>query len=787
MSASKIRAFKSKWNAIKYLLPGTTDPNDCYLYPLVAPPPNRPEQERRQVRSESFLCDVCRAALEYLAYVVEECRSKQSTAYNLNLLEVAAHHQNLAVWLENIDLGCHLCYFLISHLRAPPDGARRQKFLSRTQIELSWDTKFTETGDRGRLYVALTRPGEGRTQANYHIYMRLQVWPAKDFAHLFAPTVKLRSASPSSSKLDEDASREDTPVTSNDVYSSTPILDTSYNGNEGNNSERSDADENIDFSGDGSDDHGSVDHDSDDDVSNADQSEADRLDGDGGGLEGDSSDTDGADDDSLGDQDYNNIRVILEVGSTGSRLTHTLSAGWLARCQNNEDGQHLECNRAGGNWLPTRLLDTNYTSEDPVLRLVSPMEAPEIFNDDRRYITLSHCWGEWGSKELPVLKLSNEHDRIHNGIGLADLPRTFQHAVVVARGLNVRWLWIDSLCIIQDCDEDWQREAPFMHDVYKEGFLNIAATSAVDARGGLFQPRPPIAVQPLQLNMPGTGDEWYVTVDERNMFEWIDTAPLSRRAWVFQERHLARRVLHFTKDEVFWECCAKAPYFASETFPNGAPLNKTFNDKPKMQSESLLGKPLPSIQGVYDLWEDLCQTYSEKHLSHGGDKLVALLGLAKEFKQLIPSDKYLAGMWLSTMPGSLLWEVEERYGSQPTDRQVDVAPSWSWASIHGPIRKHFRHKTEQEVCVSVVDIKVGSLSDGSRGLPTPNLIVSGFVRRVTIKDNLAVNTVLPPSYGNKKKLLVHQGPQQLTVRDAGISYSLDSNIRSEITHAYFLF
>ena len=176
-------------------------------------------------------------------------------------------------------------------------------------------------------------------------------------------------------------------------------------------------------------------------------------------------------------------------------------------------------------------------------------------------------------------------------------------------------------------------------------------------------------------------------VYKRNMFGWMESEPLSQRAWVFQERHLARRILHFTETEIFWECCAKTRYFASETFARGAPLNSVFNSKPKLQSESVLKQSASSTEEIYDLWEDICQMYSEKHLSHQGDKLVALQGLAKEFKDLLPSDEYFAGMWLSRLFESLLWEVEKPPG--PIRRQVDVAPSWSWASVSGPIEKRF--------------------------------------------------------------------------------------------------
>ncbi|KAI4117073.1 MAG: hypothetical protein LQ345_002611 [Seirophora villosa] len=653
--------------------------------------------------------------------------------------------------------------------------------------------------------------------------MRLQVWPAKDFAHLFGINLKPHpvfgspdgssnsdsarddvserddvSARDNASARDDASAKDDTSerenasdgddarIASDNENSPSPKLVPSDQRDEENDSDNNNEDDKIDFNGD----------DPADDGSNADRFDGNRSDGAGSGLEENGSeeagsDADGSDDENRGDQNRSGQprKIMLDAGSTGSHLTQILVAHWLEKCLKDEDGQHVECNRAKGSWLPTRLIDVEETSENGALRLVSPVETPGAFEPDRRYITLSHCWGEWGSKELPVLKIANERDRFDHGIHPEDLPPTFQHAVEVARWLEVRWLWIDSLCIVQDSNEDWQREAPLMHNVYKEGFLNIAASSVDDARGGLFQKRSTFAIKPLKLSLPGIDKEWYMTLDERNMFDWVNEEPLSERAWVFQERHLARRILHFTDDQVFWECCAKAPYFANEIFPEGAPLANIFDNKPKMQTESLLKPPLPSRAGVDGLWEQLCQMYSEKQLSHEGDKLVALLGLAIEFKTLLPQDEYHAGMWDSTMPRSLLWEVAQ-YDSQPSRRQIDVAPSWSWASIQGPIQKQFRYEPEEERYVSVVDIKVGSLSDTRWGLSKPNLIISAFLRRVTVKDNLAVNSVIPPTFDNKKEILIHQGSHRLTIKDTflqGISYSLDSKIDREETDAYFLF
>ena len=125
-----------------------------------------------------------------------------------------------------------------------------------------------------------------------------------------------------------------------------------------------------------------------------------------------------------------------------------------------------------------------------------------------------------------------------------------------------------------------------MDRVYKQGYLNISADWNADARDGLFNPRSPMRVQPLTIELPEIGQTIQLTVDERDMFDWVNTAPLSQRAWVFQERHLAQRILHFTEREMFWECCSKAPYFASETFPNGA--LRFYNKRNMMLKDSMV-------------------------------------------------------------------------------------------------------------------------------------------------------------------------------------------------------
>ena len=146
------------------------------------------------------------------------------------------------------------------------------------------------------------------------------------------------------------------------------------------------------------------------------------------------------------------------------------------------------------------------------------------------------------------------------GIRIDDLPRTFQDAVTITRRLDVKYLWIDSLCIIQENEEDWTKESSMMGHVYQNGLCNIAATGAPDGTGGCFMERDPVLARKCRVRVdkllskfklkPGLYD-----LVPKNLWEnGLSNAPLNRRAWVAQERILAPRILHFSKNQLFWEC-----------------------------------------------------------------------------------------------------------------------------------------------------------------------------------------------------------------------------------------
>lgn len=118
---------------------------------------------------------------------------------------------------------------------------------------------------------------------------------------------------------------------------------------------------------------------------------------------------------------------------TGAEQSREQAIQWLSRCQANADGIHSQCNQEMRDWLPSRLLDVQGTQDTASLKLVIPAENPDLFASDKRYITLSHCWGRWGAVNLPVLNTKNLHERTTKGLDLSLLPQTFKDALVIAQ------------------------------------------------------------------------------------------------------------------------------------------------------------------------------------------------------------------------------------------------------------------------------------------------------------------------------------------------------------------
>ncbi len=220
----------------------------------------------------------------------------------------------------------------------------------------------------------------------------------------------------------------------------------------------------------------------------------------------------------------------------------TLLREWLQNCDRTHGcrpRQALE----GAIKIPTRLIDVGGGSESG-LRLV---ETNATLN--AKYIALSHCWGNIQEESKFCTYRENIKKR-KTGIDFDKLPRSFQDAVKITKALGVRYLWIDSICIIQRDKDDWETEAGNMEDVFSSAYCTIAASSARSSLEGFIHNR-----KPRSCVIARKQDRTFYLCKAMDNFRYdVEEAPLNKRGWVLQERALSRRTIHYTFNQVYWEC-----------------------------------------------------------------------------------------------------------------------------------------------------------------------------------------------------------------------------------------
>jgi hypothetical protein len=297
-----------------------------------------------------------------------------------------------------------------------------------------------------------------------------------------------------------------------------------------------------------------------------------------------------------------------------------------------------------------------------------------------RYACLSHCWG------YPPTTILRTTPRTLNSyrqsMPCEDLPRTFQDAVSMTRKLDLAFLWIDSLCIVQDESDksDWQEQSAEMANIYRNAYITFAATAAKDADGGCYTrentSRLHQATSPLAVVRCEDGSEWELCA-RRKFDHDVDSLPLLQRGWVCQERLLSPRVLHFTGEEVVWECSAGV-----QCECGGDDLEDKFDRMRIFDPEYVVVGPNSQHPAPLDLWYSITSEYTALSLTRASDALPALSGIAKAFAEKI-GDEYVAGMWKSTLISNLLWFFKEsgRRGGANNIALPWRAPSWSWASV----------------------------------------------------------------------------------------------------------
>ncbi|KAL8397444.1 hypothetical protein RB594_004245 [Gaeumannomyces avenae] len=438
---------------------------------------------------------------------------------------------------------------------------------------------------------------------------------------------------------------------------------------------------------------------------------------------------------------------------------------WVKRCAAESEDAYI----GQGATIPTRILDVGDSLESNTVHLRPAIHLPKD-EQTARYIILSHCWG--GKVPAASTTTSEALQEREAGIELGQLTQNFRDAIRLTRLLGVRYLWIDALCIIQDSREDWQLESGRMGAYYKNSWLTLAAAMTGGSNGGLLGKRTPTMDPFIQLNpqpTPADGRSGDASDDKgplffafdaieppdahlifnlrgkNNPYMFSDTfikyedafqgdpsldakrkhlaswqAILQTRGWALQEELLSPRWVAFEPSQVYFRCDKFVEYESGRRVqpPNG-------------ESCFLSKGRVTFLEGD---WLKVVEGYTERQLTVETDKLAAIAGLAREFAILrsakagisveAAQDDYCAGLWRSQLLEGLLWgrpgfpKAEEV--ASFTRTEAFVAPSWSWASVNGPVKFAGRLLGSEEPKAELVRViaepagsdPLGQISDG---------------------------------------------------------------------------
>lgn len=364
------------------------------------------------------------------------------------------------------------------------------------------------------------------------------------------------------------------------------------------------------------------------------------------------------------------------------------------------------------------------------------LRLKESVPPDAKYVALSHCWGSQDKWPRCLTTNENYESQLRH-IPWDNLPQTFRDTAVFARKLGLEYVWIDSMCIIQQDEKDWQRESTQMYSVYSNAYVTFAALHAHDSHQGLFSQRSPDSLVPL-LTLGFRGKQYHVQAysvpDERAIVELqVDHRnvgnryhPLLSRAWAFQERLVSPRILCFGFEELMWACqtgrsCEEDAYLPpsrNDVDAFGIAKCGTFMHKFSTIADN------PGEMATQ--WLRIVQSYNDMELSEATDRLPAIAAIAQHFAQCDPGDEYICGLWRNSIHQGLKLGFDMNkdltgphidLGPSATAQSLYIAPSWSWASVRGRLYGEY-----WVACVpfaEVVDVDVRYIDNDQFGRVAP--------------------------------------------------------------------
>ncbi|EWG50746.1 hypothetical protein FVEG_09880 [Fusarium verticillioides 7600] len=399
-----------------------------------------------------------------------------------------------------------------------------------------------------------------------------------------------------------------------------------------------------------------------------------------------------------------------------SDITAASIRKWKGRCDFSKSQAHKICSKPSPKFLPTRLIEIVRIDSDqkPCVRLV---EGSSL-NADTEYTALSYCWGG----DLKNCLKEGNKDSYRTEVPWKHIPRTIQDAILTSHKLGIGFIWVDSLCIIQDSKTaDKDLEISQMTEVYTHAALTIAARRAPDADAGFLHPRSVPSGTTIVEFRDDNGETRRGTLTFEAAERYEDQNILDTRGWTLQEYVLSRRLLIIGSWTTTWSCRKERkgncdgwsldrdlgdPFQNDATWASGG--STEFTGAHRLDAIAFFGthpdydQPRPEDQLIKWEWYELVELYTRRNLTKRTDRILAISGLAQIFSPM-RGGEYAAGLWVKDMPETLLWENSS---AALNPRPSDQGPSWSWTAING-IAEFSKSHDQNVLSVECIECELG--------------------------------------------------------------------------------
>ncbi|KAL5336040.1 heterokaryon incompatibility protein-domain-containing protein, partial [Aspergillus crustosus] len=389
------------------------------------------------------------------------------------------------------------------------------------------------------------------------------------------------------------------------------------------------------------------------------------------------------------------------------RVDRELCRSWFDTCC----GQHETCRQ---NISSTMSPPSTPTERDGnrFFKLINVRTRQVVTMGNRavhQYATLSYVCGE----AYTLCILSESEDWMQDGEGNwvhplpIELPNTLEDALIVTANLGLRYLWVDSICIAQDNEEEKQAQILAMHDIYANSEICIVAASGDNSRHGLPGLRTtrnlPGSASGVPLRAGGSalvGPLQPALSDILQRYRWL------RRAWTLQEILLARRCLIFTETETFFTCSKVAlresligAYEVSDIFDHFTYMSSGLSAMP------LTSKRVNSGEAIW-MYEKVFEEYTRRELTYQSDGINAFRGVETLIAKRLDCEM-ISGCPVPLLGYCLNWRLQTRICAKdkwPARRMlrdkenekdnkhlVPLLPSWAWAAWKGAFSFHYEY------------------------------------------------------------------------------------------------